>query len=79
MTSSSLPAETAATAFNGSSAAFIDAMSTGFWISAGVLALGAGVAAWLLPDEIRTDQVKREADLNLDLDADGELLFPELV
>jgi EmrB/QacA subfamily drug resistance transporter len=78
-TSGSLPPETAAAAFDGSSAAFIDAMSTGFWLSAGVLGIGAVVAAWLLPNEIRTDQVEREGQPDRDSDDEIDLLFPELV
>lgn len=78
-TSGSLPPETAAAASDGSSAAFIDAMSTGFWLSAGVLGIGAVVAAWLLPNEIRTDQVQREGQPDRDSDDEIDLLFPELV
>ncbi len=35
-------------------------MNAGFWLSAAVLATGAAVAAWLLPDQIRTHQVRRD-------------------
>ncbi|MGI9622550.1 MAG: MFS transporter [Acidimicrobiales bacterium] len=86
----SLPDDVGATAFDGSSQAFVDAMTSGFWLSAGVLVLGVLVAAWLLPNEVRADQVTREDDGDHDGDdtypdgepfviEDEELLFPELV
>ena len=46
----------------GASDAFIDAMNSGFWVSAAVLASGVAIAAWLLPNRARAIQVAREAD-----------------
>jgi DHA2 family multidrug resistance protein-like MFS transporter len=64
----SLPADVAATTFQGASTAFIDAMNQGFWFSAAVLASSVGLAAWLLPNTARTDQVLREAEVDPSLD-----------
>lgn len=55
----SLPADVAATTFEGASTAFIDAMNSGFWFSAAVLGSAVGLAAWLLPNTARTEQVER--------------------
>ena len=55
----SLPPEAGPVAFSQSSAAFIDAMNSGFWLSAAVLASAVVIAAWLLPNEIREHQVER--------------------
>jgi DHA2 family multidrug resistance protein-like MFS transporter len=60
----SLPTDVAATTFQGASTAFIDAMNSGFWFSAAVLASGVGLAAWLLPNKARTDQVLRDTDID---------------
>ena len=54
-----LPGDIAATTFDGASTAFIDAMNTGFWLSAAILASGVALAAWLLPNQARTEQVTR--------------------
>lgn len=51
---SSLPADVAQTTFDAASIAFVDAMNSGFWLSAGVM-----VVAVLLPKRARTDQVER--------------------
>ena len=56
----SLPADVAATTFQGASTAFIEAMNSGFWFSAAILGTAVGLAAWLLPDTARTDQVLRQ-------------------
>ncbi len=66
-----LPDEVGATAFAGASQAFIDAMNSGFWLSAAVLAAGAAVAAWLLPDEIRAHQVRRDVPSDIGGEAAG--------
>jgi len=58
----SLPPDVAGTAVGGASTAFIDAMNSGFWLSAVVLATAVALAAWLLPDEARSEQVVRESD-----------------
>jgi EmrB/QacA subfamily drug resistance transporter len=60
----SLPPDVASVTFEGASAAFIDAMNLGFFFSAAVLASGVGLAAWLLPNQARTDQVLREAEVD---------------
>ena len=57
--SQTLAPDVAQTAFTGASEAFIDAMNTGFWLSAAVLATGVVVAAILIPNTARTDQVER--------------------
>jgi DHA2 family integral membrane protein (MFS transporter) len=54
-----LPADVALTAVGESSAAFVDAMNSGFWLSAAVLATGAALAYWLLPAVSRVEQVER--------------------
>lgn len=64
----SLPADVAATTFQGASTAFIDAMNAGFWFSAAVLASSVGLAAWLLPNTARTDQVLRGAQVHPSLE-----------
>ncbi len=58
--SQSLPADVAATTVDAANVAFLDAMTTGFWLSAGVLAVGVVLAGWLLPAKMRTVQVERE-------------------
>lgn len=55
----SLPPEVADPAFAAASSAFIDAMNTGFWFSAAVMAAGVVVAAVLLPNRARIVQVQR--------------------
>jgi DHA2 family multidrug resistance protein-like MFS transporter len=55
----SLPGEVASFATEGANAAFVDAMNSGFWLSAAILASAIGIAAWLLPNEARTEQVER--------------------
>lgn len=67
----SLPAGVAATTFQGASTAFIDAMNSGFWFSAAVLASSVGLAAWLLPNTARANQVLREVQVNPSLDLDS--------
>ncbi|MBG7605342.1 MAG: MFS transporter [Actinobacteria bacterium] len=57
--SQTLAPDVAQTAFTGASEAFIDAMNSGFWLSAAVLATGVVVAAILIPNTARTDQVER--------------------
>jgi EmrB/QacA subfamily drug resistance transporter len=64
----SLPADVAQTAFAGAGDAFVHAMNSGFWLSAAVLATGAVVALWLLPDEVREDQVVRDGADPVDAD-----------
>ncbi len=59
----SLPTDIGTATFDGASTAFIDAMNAGFWFSAAILASGVGLAAWLLPNTARTDQVVRDSEL----------------
>lgn len=50
----------ARTAVAGASEAFIDAMNSGFWLSAGVLVTGVAVAAFMLPNRARVVQAARD-------------------
>jgi EmrB/QacA subfamily drug resistance transporter len=54
-----LPEDVAIVTFEGTSNAFIDAMNSGFWLSAAILAGAVGIAAWLLPNQARALQVER--------------------
>ena len=54
-----LPADVAEVTFSGASAAFVDAMNSGFLLSAAVLGFGSVVAYWLLPSVSRATQVQR--------------------
>ena len=56
-----LPTEVANLTLAETGAAFVDAMNSGFLLSAAVLASGAVVAFRLLPNAARTDQVERFA------------------
>jgi uncharacterized membrane protein len=51
----------------------IEAMNSGFWLSAAVLATAVGLAAWLLPNQARTEQVERDAQR---VTSTGESLDP---
>lgn len=68
----SLPDDVAATTFDGASTAFVDAMNSGFWLSAAALGAGVVLAAWLLPNQARADQVERTADSDTELPLDDE-------
>ena len=66
--------------------AFIDAMNSGFWLSAAVLFAGVVAAATLLPDRVRAVQVERDVtsvrESDDDRSADPDLtddVEPELV
>ena len=55
-------------------------MNSGFWLSTAILAGGVVVAAWLLPNRTRDDQVERDGtDPTQDLDDEHEVLVGELV
>jgi MFS transporter, DHA2 family, multidrug resistance protein len=71
----SLPAEVAATSLDGASVAFIDAMNSGFWLSAAILGSAVAIAAWLLPDQARTQQVERLIPIPVPADR-GSVLQP---
>jgi EmrB/QacA subfamily drug resistance transporter len=58
-----LPDDIAIVTFDGTSTAFVDAMNSGFWLSAAILAGAVGIAAWLLPNQARTLQVERVSAL----------------
>ena len=68
----SIPPGEAQTTFAAASQAFVDAMNSGFWLSAAIMASGVIVAGWLLPNKARTAQVKR-TDERLD-DVDREFV-----
>ena len=53
-----LPPDAARLTVESASAAFIDAMNTGFWISAVVVGFGIVIAAAMLPNRARTIQVE---------------------
>jgi hypothetical protein len=55
----SMPADVAQTTFSAASGAFIDAMNSGFWISAAIMTTAVGIAAALLPNQARSTQVER--------------------
>ena len=65
-----LPADVALTAIGESSGAFVDAMNSGFWLSAAVLAAGAVLAYTLLPAVSRVEQVERGDEPDPDRTAD---------
>ena len=58
-TAASLPADVVAITIPAANEAFIDAMNTGFWVSAGVMLAGAILAMVFLPRRARTQQVER--------------------
>jgi Na+/melibiose symporter-like transporter len=73
------PAE-AQTTFAAASEAFVDAMNSGFWLSAAVMASGVAVAAILLPKRARSAQAVRETstDVGTAVDVEAEMA-PALV
>jgi hypothetical protein len=60
----SLPAEIGGPTFATASESFIEAMSTGFWLSAAIMGSAVVVAGFLLPNSTRTIQVERNIDLS---------------
>ena len=52
------------TVFSANSA-FVDAMTTGFWISVGFIAIGLAASLFLLPKQSRVSQVVRAEDEEL--------------
>ena len=56
----SLPPDDAQLTFATAGDAFIDAMNSGFWLSAAIMASGVVIAGLLLPDRPRSTQVERE-------------------
>jgi EmrB/QacA subfamily drug resistance transporter len=61
----------AATVIDGANSAFIDAITTGFWVSVGFVALGLAISLFLLPKDVRLEQVVRADD-----DEPGEVDAP---
>ena len=57
--SQELPAPVATTAVTEANAAFIDAMTTGFWFSVAFLTAGIATALFLLPNRSRAGQALR--------------------
>ena len=45
--------------------AFVDAMNSGFWLSAAIMLSGAVVAATLLPKRARVAQVQRTVEVRV--------------
>jgi hypothetical protein len=58
--------EEAAKVINGANGAFVNAMTTGFWISVGFIAIGLATSLFLLPKQSRVTQVVRAEDDELD-------------
>jgi len=63
-TAPTLPEDLGTTTFEGASVAFIEAMNSGFWLSTAVLATGVVLAAWLLPNQARSQQVERDVTVH---------------
>ena len=75
-----LPADVALTAIGESSGAFVDAMNSGFWLSAAVLVAGAVLAYTLLPAVSRVEQVERGDEPDPDRTTDRSPVgVPDLV
>jgi EmrB/QacA subfamily drug resistance transporter len=62
-----LEPDVAATLVSGANTAFIDAMTSGFWFSAGFLSLGVLTSLVLLPKRSRVDQVVRDEPSVIDV------------
>ena len=60
--SPNLPTDVAQLTFTGASQAFVDAMNSGFLLSAGIMGAGVVAAATLLPRTARVSQVERDAE-----------------
>ncbi len=60
--SPNLPTDVAQTTFTGAGQAFVDAMNSGFLLSAGVMGVAIVVAATLLPRTARVSQVERDTE-----------------
>jgi EmrB/QacA subfamily drug resistance transporter len=58
----SLAPRDAATVIDGANSAFIDAITTGFWVSVGFVGLGLAISLFLLPKHVRLEQVVRADD-----------------
>ncbi len=52
----------AAKVIDSANSAFVDAMTTGFWISVGFIAIGLATSLFLLPKQSRVTQVVRADD-----------------
>ena len=67
------PAE-ATKLISGANAAFVDAMTTGFWISVGFIGIGLATSLLMLPSHARLTQVVRsEVDESETVDADSSV------
>ncbi|MFT7476617.1 MAG: hypothetical protein ACI81L_003574, partial [Verrucomicrobiales bacterium] len=62
-----LEPDVAATLVSGANTAFIDAMTAGFWLSAGFLGIGVLTSLFLLPKRSREDQVIRDEPSVIDV------------
>jgi len=70
---------TAARMIHGANLAFVDAMTTGFWISVAFVGLGLATSLFLLPTQVRLTQVVRAETHEIDvLDVDPDQLAPVL-
>jgi hypothetical protein len=60
--------------------AFVDAMTTGFWISVGFIAIGLATSLFLLPNQARVTQVVRaEADELSEVSAASSTTAPAMI
>ena len=71
----SLPAEIGGPTFASASESFIEAMNTGFWLSAVIMGSAVVVAGFLLPNNARTIQVERGIDLSNEATEEAELVL----
>ena len=70
----------AAKVIDGANSAFVDAMTTGFWISVGFIAIGLATSLFLLPQQARVTQVVRAEDDELgELSAASAAAAPPMI
>jgi hypothetical protein len=72
----SLEPGAAAKAIDGANMAFVDAMTTGFWVSVGFIALGLPTSLLLLPKRVRVTQVVRAEQAEIEQSRRGIPLRP---
>jgi hypothetical protein len=65
LTAQQLPADIGASVLEAANAAFVDAMTTGFQISAAILMTAVVIAFTLIPTRMRTSQAQVEDEINI--------------